>query len=59
MKSQVTKRILAEMAADPWHKKLKRWFRLKRWIIMCRTRFIWDREYEHWLFKGKIRLGDK
>jgi hypothetical protein len=25
---------------DPWHKKLRRWFKFKRWLWMCRTRMI-------------------
>jgi hypothetical protein len=24
----------------PWHKKLKRWWKFKRWLLMCKTRII-------------------
>lgn len=25
---------------EPWNKKLRRWFKFKRWLWMCRTRMI-------------------
>jgi hypothetical protein len=25
---------------DPWHKKLRRWWKFKRWLWMCKTRII-------------------
>ena len=51
MRSQVTERILKQMEADLWQVKFKRWVRLKYWIIMCRTRFIWDLDYQNNIFK--------
>ena len=40
-----------KMENDPWYVKLKRWFNLQRWVLMCRTRWIWDLNYEHNIFK--------
>ena len=49
----VLRRLTEEMKNDPWHVKLRRWFRLQRWVWMCRTRWIWDLDYEHNIFKKK------
>jgi len=34
------RRLTEEMRNDPWHVKLRRWWRLQRWVWMCRTRWI-------------------
>jgi hypothetical protein len=47
------KRLTEEMRNDPWHVKLRRWWRLQRWVWMCRTRWIWDLDYEHNIFRKK------
>ena len=47
------RRLTEKMKKDPWHVKLRRWFRLQRWVWMCRTRWIWDLDYEHNIFKKK------
>jgi len=47
------RRLVKEMKNDPWHVKLRRWFRLQRWVWMCRTRWIWDLDYEHNIFRKK------
>ena len=47
------RRLVKEMENDPWHVKLRRWFRLQRWVWMCRTRWIWDLNYEHNIFRKK------
>jgi hypothetical protein len=47
------RRLTQEMKNDPWPKKLRRWWRLQRWVWMCKTRFIWDKNYEHNIFKKK------
>lgn len=52
-RSPVIQQILDETEKDPWYIKLKRWYRLQRWIFICRTRKFWDREYQHFIFKSK------
>jgi hypothetical protein len=52
-KSGILKQLIEEMKNDPWHVKLRRWFRLKRWVWMCKTRWIWDLDYKHNIFKKK------
>jgi hypothetical protein len=47
------RRLTDEMEKDPWHVKLRLWWRLQRWTWMCRTRCIWDLDYEHNIFKKK------
>jgi len=52
-KSGIIKQLIEEMKNDPWHVKLRRWFRLQRWVWICRTRWIWDLNYEHNIFRKK------
>jgi hypothetical protein len=52
--SDVLKKILEEMENDPWHVKLRRWWRLQVWVYTCRTRWIWDLSYENNIFKKKF-----
>jgi hypothetical protein len=52
-KSGILKQQIEKMKNDPWHVRLRRWFRLQRWVWMCRTRWIWDSDYEHNIFKKK------
>jgi hypothetical protein len=52
-KKGIIKQLTEEMKNDPWHVKLRRWFRLQRWVWMCRTRWIWDLDYEHNIFRKK------
>jgi hypothetical protein len=51
--SGILKQLIEEMKNYPWHVKLRRWFRLQRWVWMCRTRWVWDLDYEHNIFKKK------
>ena len=32
----ILKQLIKEMKNDPWHVRLRRWFRLQRWVWMCR-----------------------
>lgn len=52
-KKGILKQLIEEMKNDPWHVRLRRWFRLQRWVWMCRTRWIWDSDYEHNIFRKK------
>lgn len=53
MRSPVVDRILKKMEMDPWHVKLKRWYRLQIWVLICRTRKFWDLTYKNNIFKRK------
>lgn len=53
MRSKVIERTLKEMELDPWYVKLRRWFRLEIWVIVCKTRFIWDLTYHKNIFKKR------
>jgi hypothetical protein len=53
MRSKTIERLLKEMENDPWHVKLRRWWRVKLWVWTCRTRFIWDLSYQHNIFKKR------
>ena len=50
-KMGLIKDLTNQMKNDPWHVKLRRWLRIQRWVWMCRTRFIWDLDYEHNIFR--------
>jgi len=52
-KKGIIKQLTEEMKNDPWHVKLRRWWRLQRWVWMCRTRWIWDLDYEQNIFRKK------
>ena len=52
-KKGIIKQLTEEMKNDPWHVKLRRWWRLQRWVWMCRTRWIWDLNYERNIFRKK------
>jgi hypothetical protein len=47
------RRLTEEIKKDPWHVKLRRWWKFKRWMWMCRTRWMWDLDYEHNIFRKK------
>ena len=53
MRSEITQRILDEMKKDPWYVKLRRWYRIEKWIIICQTRKYWDKSFEGYIFKKK------
>ena len=53
MRSKTLDRILKKMENDPWHVKLRRWWRVRLWVWTCRTRWIWDLEYERNIFRKK------
>jgi hypothetical protein len=38
MRSKILQDILDEMKNDPWHVKLRRWWRVKVWTYTCLTR---------------------
>ena len=48
------KEILDNSKKDPWYVKLKRKIRHKFFIFICTTRFLWDRQYKHYIFKKKL-----
>lgn len=50
-RSDTARQILEDSKLDPWYVKLKRWYRLQRWIISCRTRKYWDNTFENYIFK--------
>ena len=52
-RSKTLDRLLTEMENDPWYVKLRRWWRVKKWVWTCRTRWIWDLEYKHNIFRKK------
>ena len=52
-KSPVVERLYKKMENDPWYVKLKRWFMVEKWVLICRTRKFWDKSYEHYIFKKK------
>ena len=43
------RRLTQEMKNDPWYKKLRRWWKFQRWILMCKIIFI----YENNIFRKK------
>lgn len=47
----ILKDLTNEIKNDPWHVKLRRWWKFKKWLWMCHTRFIWDLCYEKNLFR--------
>lgn len=51
MRNKILDELLKEMENDPWHVKLRRWWRLQVWVYTCRTRWIWDLEYQNNIFK--------
>ena len=53
MRSPVVDRLMREMEQDPWHVKLKRWWRVQVWVWICLTRRYWDKNYQHYIFKKK------
>lgn len=53
MKSPIVQKLLDEMEKDPWYVKLKRWYRIQKWVLICRTRKFWDKEYQHYIWKKK------
>lgn len=52
-KSNVLKNLIDEMENDSWRIKLRRWLSVKKWVLVCRTRFIWDLTYNKNIFKNK------
>lgn len=52
-RSPVLDRLMREMEKDPWHVKLRRWWRVKLWTWICLTRKYWDKEYQNYIFKRK------
>jgi hypothetical protein len=51
MRNKILEELLKEMENDPWHVKLRRWWRFQVWNYTCRTRWIWDLEYQNNIFK--------
>ena len=51
--SKVIEELQQQYDNLPWYKKLKIWLNTQRWVWMCRTRFIWDLNYQHNIFKKK------
>jgi hypothetical protein len=43
------KQLIEKMKNDPWHKKLRRWWKFQRWILICKILFI----YENNIFRKK------
>jgi len=44
------RRLTQEIKNDPWHKKLRRWWKFQRWILICKILFI----YETNIFRKKL-----
>ena len=55
-RSKVIEQLQQEHDNLPWHKKLKIWFSTQKWVWTCRTRFIWDLNYECNIFKKKNKI---
>ena len=51
--STIMQEIREKMDKDPWHVKLKRWYRVRVWIYTCLTRRYWDKTYSGYIFKKK------
>lgn len=45
--SKTLEKILKETENDPWYIKLKRWYNLQKWLIICHTKKYWDKTYEN------------
>ena len=58
MRSKTVQRLMDEMEKDPWHVKLKRWWRLKVWVYTCLTRKYWDKTFDGYIFKKKQSGGE-
>lgn len=43
VRSPVLEKILEEMERDPWHVKLKRWWRVEKFAWICLMRWEWNR----------------
>ena len=41
--SETLQELEDEMRNDPWYKKLRRWYYLKKWMFVCYTRKYWDK----------------
>lgn len=52
-RSPVLQQILDETEKDPWYVKLRRWYRFQKWVLVCRTRKFWDKEYKNYIFGSK------
>ena len=57
MRSKVLQQLIDEMEKDPWHVKLRRWWRVKIWVYKCLTRKYWDKTYQGYIFKKKQSGG--
>lgn len=55
MKSKKVQELLDEMENDPWCVKLRRWYNLKVWTYRCLTRKYWDKSFDGYIFKKKIK----
>ena len=53
MKTKTVERLLKEMENDPWHDKLRHWWRVWVRVRICRTRWIWDLDYQHNIFRKR------
>jgi Na+-transporting NADH:ubiquinone oxidoreductase subunit NqrF len=53
-RSKVIEQLQQEYDNLHWYKKLKKRFSTQRWVWACRTRFIWDLNYERNIFKRKF-----
>ena len=53
-KSETIQRLMDQMKNDPWYVRLKRWYMVEKWVLVCRTRKFWDKSYEHYIFKKKV-----
>jgi len=52
-RSPVLQKLLEESKKDPWYIKLRRWYRLQKWVLVCRTRKFWGKGYKHYIFRSK------
>jgi len=51
--SPILEELEKDMDNDHWYVKLKRWYRLQKWVLTCRTRKYWDKSYEYYIFVKK------
>lgn len=50
-RSKKAREMLEDMKYDPWEIKLRRWWRLKQWVFICKTRYLWDTSFQGYIFK--------
>lgn len=52
------KQIQENVKKYSWHVKLKRKIRHKFFIFTCATRWLWDKEYQNFIFKKQKKTNE-